>query len=238
VGTPVEENRPKIVLIGASAGGIEALIALFAGLTRDFPATTAVVVHRSATRASHLAQVLQRSTGLLIVEPEGPVAIEAGVVFAPRDCHLVMRDHYIEPNRGPKENFSRPAIDPLFRSAALAHGREVIGVVLSGWGSDGVSGLIDIKRSGGVSIAQSPDEAKAPVMPTNAVLRDHVDWILPIAEIRELVLRLVHIPSLGREGVPCPRPRERGPKRRIREASRPPHGRAPLPRQASQPAWL
>jgi len=72
--------------------------------------------------------------------------------------------------------------------------------VLSGWASDGVSGLIDIKRSSGVSIAQSPDEAKAPVMPTNAVLRDHVDWILPIAEIRELVLRLVHIPSLEREG--------------------------------------
>ena len=194
--TPSAESRPKIVLIGASAGGIEALLGLFTGLTRDFPATTAVVLHRSATRESHLAEVLQRSTGLLIVEPEGRTPIETGVVYlAPRDHHLVMRDHYIEPNRGPKENFSRPAIDPLFRSAALAHGRDVIGVVLSGWGSDGVSGLIEIKRGGGVSIVQSPHEALAPVMPMNAVMRDHVDWILSVAEIRELLLRLARAPS-------------------------------------------
>ena len=146
--------------------------------------------------------MLQRSVPLPIIEPDCPIPIEPGVVYlAPRDRHLHMRDHYVEPIRGPKENFSRPAVDALFRSAALAHGEQVVGVVLSGWGSDGVAGLIAIKRAGGLSIAQHPDEAQAPAMPLNAVMRDHVDWVLPVSQIPELLVRLAHGEPVEPDGV-------------------------------------
>lgn len=188
---PISGSR--IVLVGASAGGIEALITLFAGIPAEFPAAIAVVLHRSPSKGSHLIDVLQRSARLPIVEPERAVALEAGTIYlAPRDQHLQMRDGVVEPIRGPKENFSRPAVDPLFRTGAEAHGRRVIGVVLSGWGSDGVAGLIAIKRAHGVSIVQRPDEAGAPGMPLNALMRDHVDWVLPIAEIADVLVRLAH----------------------------------------------
>jgi two-component system chemotaxis response regulator CheB len=102
-----------------------------------------------------------------------------------------MRDHYIEPVRGPKENFSRPAVDALFRSGAAAHSKHAIGVVLSGWGSDGVAGLMAIKRAGGVAVVQDPQQARAPIMPFNALARDHVDWVVTVEQMPDLLLQLV-----------------------------------------------
>jgi two-component system chemotaxis response regulator CheB len=183
----------KVVVIGASTGGIQALQALFSALPAEFPAVMAVVVHRSPRHDSRLAYVLQRSARMPIIEPDAPVPPSPGHVYlAPRDHHLLMRDRYIEPIRGPKENFTRPAVDPLFRSAAAVYGDRVIGVVLSGWGSDGVAGLIAIKRANGVSMVQHPSDAPARGMPVNALVRDNVDWVLPVSEMSSVLLRLVN----------------------------------------------
>jgi two-component system chemotaxis response regulator CheB len=180
-----------VVLIGASTGGIPALQALFGALPSDFPAITAVVLHRSAQHGSRLAHVFQRFTRLRVIEPAGPMRVEPGVVYlAPRDQHLLMSNEHIEPIRGPKENFTRPAVDPLFRSAAATHGDRVIGVVLSGWGSDGVAGLIAIKRVNGIAIVQHPEEAHARGMPVHALVGDRVDWVLPVAEMPYVLMRL------------------------------------------------
>jgi two-component system, chemotaxis family, protein-glutamate methylesterase/glutaminase len=184
--------KRNVVLIGASAGGIPALTCIFEGLPADLPAVIAVVLHRSPLHSSsHLADVFRRSARLPLVEPDEPMRIEPGVIYlAPRDRHLIMRADYVEPTRGPKEHFSRPAVDPLFRSAAEIHGRHAVGVLLTGWGHDGVSGLIAIKRQHGFAIVQDPDEARAPSMPTNALLQDHVDLVLPVARIAAALVRL------------------------------------------------
>lgn len=195
----------RVVLIGASAGGIEALLELFRGIPSDFPAIVGVVLHRSPSKDSRLIEVLQRAAKLPIVEPDGIVPTEPGVIYlAPRDRHLLMRSGSIEAIRGPKENFTRPAVDTLFRSAAEAYGRRVVGVVLSGWGSDGVAGLVAIKQARGISIVQRPDEAPAPGMPLNALRRHHVDWVLPVAMMPAVLVRLarggeVEATSLGPE---------------------------------------
>ena len=196
-GTP---DRRKLVLIGASAGGIGALQSLLGALPVEFPAIIGVTLHRSPRQESRLAQVLQRCTRLPIVEPSGPVRVEPGVVYlAPRDQHLLVRGEHVEPIRGPKENFTRPAVDPLFRSGAASHGDRVIGVVLSGWGADGVAGLIAIKRASGVAMVQHPDEAPARGMPVNALVRDHVDWVLPVSEMPPVLIRLAHGQSVDRD---------------------------------------
>ncbi|PWU19627.1 MAG: hypothetical protein C5B48_13330 [Candidatus Rokuibacteriota bacterium] len=183
--------RRNIVLIGASAGGIPALMQVFEGLPPDFPATTAVVMHRSALADSHLAEIFQRSARLPLVEPEDAMRIKPGTIYlAPRDHHLHLLNDHIEPRRGPKQHFARPAIDPLFTSAAETHGEHVVGVLLTGWGQDGVDGLIAIKREGGFVIVQDPEEAQAPSMPLNAVLHDHVDLVLPVARIAAALVQL------------------------------------------------
>ena len=187
---PADIKR-NVVVLGASAGGIPVLIRIFEALPLDFSAVTAVVMHRSPLHNSHLADVFRRAVRMPVIEPDEPMRTKPGVIYlAPRDHHLMMRDDLIEPARGPKEHFSRPAIDPLFRSAAEAHGCHTVGVLLTGWGQDGVSGLIAIKRRQGFVIVQDPDEAQAPIMPLNAVLHDHVDRVLPVAEIGGALVRL------------------------------------------------
>jgi two-component system chemotaxis response regulator CheB len=185
--------KRNIVLIGASAGGIAALKRVFTDLPTDFPATVAVVIHRNALYQGHMGDIFRRSGRLPVIEPAGPMRIKSGMIYlAPRDHHLSMREDLIEVNRGPKEHFVRPAIDALFRSAAEAHGARVVGVLLTGWGQDGVGGLVAIKREQGFAIVQDPDEAQAPGMPRNAVLKDHVDLVLSLAEIPGVLVRLAN----------------------------------------------
>ena len=126
-----------------------------------------------------------------IVEPESSLALASGTVYvAPRAQHLVFRDHRLEPHRGAKEHFTRPAIDPLFRSAAERYGERVVGILLTGTGHDGLSGLIAIKARGGFCLVQDPDEAEAPALPMNAVLHDHVDLVLPLDDLAPALVQL------------------------------------------------
>ena len=112
--------------------------------------------------------------------------------LAPRDVHMLIERRHIRLVRGPKEHFTRPAADPLFRSAATAFGPRVVGVVLTGGGHDGASGLIAIKAAGGLSIAQDPSEARAESMPRSAIVEDDVDAVLPLAAIAERIAALVN----------------------------------------------
>jgi two-component system, chemotaxis family, protein-glutamate methylesterase/glutaminase len=189
-------TRRDIIVVGASAGGVETLINLLAGLPRDLPAAMGIVLHRSPFFESRLAQVLGRRSELPVIEPEDGQVFEASCVYvAPRDLHMVLDRGRIVLDRGPKEHRTRPAIDPLFRTAAGLYGPRVVGVLLSGRGADGVSGLTAIKAAGGMSIAQDPQEAAHPTMPNTAIVKDDVDAVLPVAEIAAALVKLAYEPS-------------------------------------------
>jgi two-component system chemotaxis response regulator CheB len=180
-----------LVVVGASAGGIPVLQQILGALPVDVDAAIALVLHRRADASISLAAILQRATPLPVHEPTGSMPIVSGAVYvAPRDRHLRVRDGALEPAHGPKVNFTRPAIDVLFRSAAETHAGRVIGVLLTGWGQDGVVGLNHIKRRGGLSIVQEPDEAAAPSMPLNGLRFDHVDFVLRAKDIAPALVRL------------------------------------------------
>jgi two-component system, chemotaxis family, protein-glutamate methylesterase/glutaminase len=184
-----------IIVIGASAGGVEALIALVGGLPADFPAAIFVVVHFPAQSASALPRILTRAGPLPATHAQHEEAIRPGRIYvATPDCHLLVRPGVVHVVRGPRENHCRPAIDPLFRSAALAYGPRVIGVILSGTLGDGTAGLLTVKRQGGVAIIQDPASALFPEMPRNALEYVDVDYVLPLTEIAPVLVRLASEP--------------------------------------------
>lgn len=159
-----------IVVMGASAGGVEALCDVVAGLPTDLDAAVFVVLHMPATGTSVLPAVLQRCTLLPTTAAIDGETIENGHIYiAPPDHHVLVRDGGIRLSRGPKENGHRPAVDTLFRSAARAYGPRVIGVVLSGSLDDGAMGLRVIAGEGGVGVVQDPQDAPFPGMPVHAL---------------------------------------------------------------------
>src|SRR6266536_5759364 len=159
-----------VVVIGASAGGVQALMHLLSKLPSDLPAIIGIVLHRAPYHESRLAWVLGRHASLPIVEPEDRAKLQRGVVYvAPRDQHMVFENGRVRLNRGPREHMTRPAADPLFRSVAAEFGARVAGVLLTGYAGDGVPGLIKIKAAGGVSLVQDPEEAMHPIMPQRAI---------------------------------------------------------------------
>jgi two-component system, chemotaxis family, protein-glutamate methylesterase/glutaminase len=165
-------NR-DIVVIGGSAGSIEAASEIVRELPEDFPAALFVVVHFPGNVTSTLPKILARAGVLPASHARDGEAIEPGRVYVARpNCHLVLEHGRVRLTSGPKENGSRPAIDPLFRSAAHHYGRRVVGVVLSGNLNDGTAGLMAIKRRGGIAVVQSLDSALYPGMPGSAM--DHV----------------------------------------------------------------
>jgi len=176
------ERLPRdIIVVGASAGGVEALIKLFEELPPSFSAIIGAALHRSPIYNLNLAKVLGRRSAMPMKEPHHDEALASGMIYlAPRDHHMLFTDGRVELNRGPKEHFTRPAIDPLFCSAAEAYDRRVVGVLLTGAGSDGVAGMIAIKNRGGIAIVQDPKDARVPMLPITAVVQDHVDLILPL----------------------------------------------------------
>lgn len=181
-----------IVVIGASAGGVEALEKIVAGLPSDFPATVCVVVHLQASTPSHLPEILRRLGSLPAVHPtDGSPIRKAHIYVAPPDQHLLINDGHIQLSPGPKENRSRPAINPLFRSAAIAYGPRVIGVVLSGALDDGTAGLWEIKQRGGTTLVQDPTDARHPDMPLSALKHVPIDHVVPIRGIAPLLRELV-----------------------------------------------
>jgi two-component system chemotaxis response regulator CheB len=179
-----ERVRRDVVVVGASAGGIEALKGLFAKLPAALPAAIAVVIHRSPYYVSRLGHLLSRDSRLPVIEPVQATPLEPGRIYlAPRDRHLVLEDGRLAVDPGPRQHHTRPAIDPLFISAARAYGPRVVGVILSGGGDDGIVGAISISVVRGIVLVQDPEEARIGHMPRTAIVRDHVDAILPLAGI-------------------------------------------------------
>ena len=181
-----------IIVIGASAGGIQAVARLLQGLATDIPASVFVVVHTAPDGDGRLPFVLARGSDWKIAYAEDGDQFSPGSVYvAPADQHLLIRPGRVQVVRGPRENRFRPAVDPLFRSAAETYGSRVIGIVLSGSLNDGTHGLELIKRHGGLAIVQDPEEAMVAGMPLSAIQNVQVDHILPIAEIARQLPALV-----------------------------------------------
>jgi two-component system chemotaxis response regulator CheB len=192
-----------IVVIGASAGGVEALVALVRELPADLPAALFVVMHVPPYAASRLPEILQRSGPLPASHARAGELIAPGrIVVAPPDRHLVLRRGWVELSRGPRENHVRPAIDALFRSAARAYGSRVVGVIMSGALSDGTAGLLAIKTRGGVAIVQDPSDAAVEDMPRSAMRIVSVDHVLPAPAIAARLSELARQPVRREEASP------------------------------------
>jgi two-component system chemotaxis response regulator CheB len=183
-------SRDRIV-IGASAGGIEALLLLFGRLPAELPAAIFVVVHFPSESTSLLPEILTRAGNMPAMHAVDGEMIRSGRIYvAPPDHHLILQQSAIRLSRGPREHGFRPAIDPLFRSATQVYGPRVISVILSGNLSDGVAGLQAVQRAGGVALVQDPSEALFPDLPANAIASVRIDRVLPAAEIAEELKRL------------------------------------------------
>jgi two-component system chemotaxis response regulator CheB len=187
--------RRDIIVVGASTGGIAALQRLVADLPADLPAAVLIVTHIDAA-SSLLPRILGRTAALPVAEAVDGEAIGSGRIFvAAPDRHLLVEGGRVALRRGPRENSTRPAIDPLFRSAAVAFGARVIGVILTGLLNDGTAGLRAIKRCGGIAVVQDPDDAQASEMPRSALRHVAVDHCVPLAEMGALLSRLVAEPA-------------------------------------------
>jgi two-component system chemotaxis response regulator CheB len=184
--------RRNIVVIGASAGGLEALKTLAAGLPANFPAAILVVIHVPPSGPNFLPHILSSVGPLPATQAEGGEPIRSGHIFvATPDRHLVIDGSHIRLTRAPKENHARPSINVLFRSAAYSLGHRVIGVVLSGMLDDGTSGLWTIKERAGMAMVQAPEEALYPSMPLSAIEHVPIDAILPAAKMPETLMTWV-----------------------------------------------
>lgn len=201
---PSRQSVLHVVALGASAGGLQAVRDLVAGLGDDFPAAVLVVIHTSPEVPCRRAELLARHTNLRARMAREGDALAAGHVYvAAPDHHLLVEGGRLLVRRGPIENNVRPAVDPLFRSAAASFGPRAIGVVLSGFESqDGVSGLKAIKRCGGFSIVQDPDDAEFDGMPDQAIALDSPDRVLRIAEMPAVVRRRIAEPKPPMPEVP------------------------------------
>lgn len=186
-----------IIVIGASAGGIQALSKLVTDLPADLPAAVLLVLHVAANFPSLLPQILSRESHLPAAHAKNGEEIVHGRIYvAPPDLHLLIENKQIKLVHGPRENLHRPSIDALFRSAARWAGPRVIGVILTGARSDGTVGMRAIKLRGGITIVQDPLEAPFPSMPMSVMQNMRVDYSMPLSEIGSL------LNHLSRETVP------------------------------------
>ena len=189
-----------IVVIGASAGGIEAVSKVLSYLPEDLPAALFVVVHISPLRTSVLPEILTRKGKLPAEHPEHGQLIKHGHVYvAPPGYHMTITGDQILLSARAKENGHRPAVDPLFRSAARTFGPRVVGVILSGTLDDGTAGCTAISRCGGLTIAQDPEEAAFDGMPLSAIRNDDVEKVLSLEGIAEEITRLATTPMIQEE---------------------------------------
>ncbi len=179
----------EAVALGVSAGGLEALSLLLAALPANLPMAVIVVQHRPSDSGSFLVEYFAERCSMRVIEAEEKELARSGnIYFAPAAYHLLVeRDKTFSFSVDEKVNFSRPSIDVLFETAALAYGVGLIGVVLTGANGDGAAGLQTIKRCGGLAVVQDPDEAKSPFMPRAAIDAGPVDYVLELAKIVNLI---------------------------------------------------
>jgi two-component system chemotaxis response regulator CheB len=186
---PDRPDGRSVVVAGASAGGVEALVALVQSLPADFPYPILVVLHVSPSGTSVLPAILGRACRLPVAAPRDGDHLRPGHVYvAPPDSHLVVEAGHVHLSKAPRENGHRPAIDATMRSAATFYDGATIGIVLSGSRDDGTAGLLAIKASGGSAIVQDPDEALYDAMPRSALAHVEVDVVLPVAEMAAWIL--------------------------------------------------
>jgi len=191
----VPERNGSVVALGASAGGVEALARVVSDLPGDLGAPVLVVLHTAPAEHSYLPEILSRAGILPAEKARDGTALEPNRIYvAPPDHHLIVVDGRLRVVRGPHENGHRPAIDPLFRSAALAYREGAIGVVLSGALDDGAAGSAAISRLGGSVLVQDPSDAAFPDMPRNAIVADRPLAVLPLEKLGAAVVGLVRAP--------------------------------------------
>lgn len=203
--TKPQTKITKVIVIGTSAGGLNALKKLVSQLHIDFPLPILVVQHISPDATGNvLLNALNNCSNLTCVHAKRGEKLKPGHLYlAPSDHHLMIdADLKILVTKGAQENRSRPAIDPLFRSAAVALGNGVIGILLTGYLDDGTAGMKVIKRCGGISIVQDPDDAEYPFMPMNAIAQVKIDYCVPIAKMGELLYKLIPQKLSSRKPVP------------------------------------
>jgi two-component system, chemotaxis family, protein-glutamate methylesterase/glutaminase len=179
------------IVIGASAGGVQALYKLVSALPPNLPAAVFIVLHIPSNAPSLLPEILARDSHLIVAHAIDGERIKRGKVYvAPPDRHLLIEDSHVRLIHGPKENRHRPSSDTLFRSAARWAGSRVIGTVLTGARDDGTAGMRAIKQRGGIAIVQDPHEARFPSMPLSVLQGVRVDYSVPLDEIAPLLYKL------------------------------------------------
>ncbi|WP_045163917.1 chemotaxis protein CheB [Stutzerimonas stutzeri] len=185
-------RRIDAVVIGASAGGLAALSMLVEGLTSDLRQPLLMVQHVPPSGPTQLAEIFRRKTALRVKEADDKEVVRGGTLYfaAPGYHLLVEADLSLSLSQDDAVHFSRPSIDVLFESAADAWGDRVAGILLTGANEDGAAGLEAIRRSGGVTIVQDPEEAEVPTMPLSALQRFAPDYILPLRDIHNLLREL------------------------------------------------
>ncbi|MDB5742194.1 MAG: CheB methylesterase [Polaromonas sp.] len=177
----------QVIVMGASAGGVNAILALAAALPRNFPAPILFVHHIGAHRSALDKLVSTCGPNLAVQAQDGDVPTPGTIHIAPADHHMLLDAGVIRLSRGSKEHHARPAIDPLFRSAALAYGPLATGVILTGMLDDGSAGLRAIKECGGTAVVQDPADAHAPSMPQSALDSVEVDYVAPLLSMGPLL---------------------------------------------------
>lgn len=183
-------NR-NIIVVGASAGGVTALLNLMKSIPAKFEGSMFVVLHVAPYSPNYLPEILSRVCSLKVVEPKDGEKIKSATVYiAPPDHHMLIEQGQVVITKGPKENRFRPSIDALFRSAAYVYGQQVIGVVLSGLLDDGTSGLWIIKRLGGICMIQDPEDAEFPSMPQSVLQYVEVDYSIPVSSMGQILQKL------------------------------------------------
>jgi len=182
-------GRIEAIVIGASAGGVEALGLILPALPATFRPSLLIVLHLPRERPSLLVEIYEKRCAVPIREADDKEPIEPGTVyFAPPDYHmLVERNRQIALSTDEPVHFSRPSVDVLFESAADVYGNRLLGMILTGANEDGAAGLHAIHRAGGVTVVQRPDSAKAPLMVVSALQRNPADFVLSLAEIAALL---------------------------------------------------
>jgi two-component system, chemotaxis family, protein-glutamate methylesterase/glutaminase len=185
----------NIIVIGASAGGLRALSAIFSQLEPTREGTVFAVLHLSPQYPTFVDQILSKRSNMPVKFASNGAFVPGTIYIAPPDFHLIIEHGRMQLSQGPKENCARPAVDVTFRSAATVYRSAVIGVVLSGMLDDGTAGSFYIKRHGGTTIVQDPVDAEFPSMPANALAHVKIDYKLRLDEIAPTLNRLIQVPS-------------------------------------------